>query len=198
MKKVMIQFENSKGRKGVSVRQLTFAALFAAIITVCAQVVIPIPPIEFTMQVFGVLLAGAMLPPFYAVLSVTSYVMLGAFGLPVFKHFTGGFQSVIGPTGGYIIAFIFMALSVSLAVKYLPKKVGLAMGMLVAVVICHAFGTAWFAFSMDKSFKESFLLCSAPFILPDVCKAICAGVVSKLTLGETERFLRGKAPKNPG
>ncbi|MDR0983792.1 MAG: biotin transporter BioY [Ruminococcus sp.] len=160
------------------IKHLTLAALFTAIIVVCAQIIIPIPPIEFTMQVFGVLLAAAMLPPFYATLSVTAYVLLGAFGLPVFKHFTGGFQSVVGPTGGYIIAFIFMAMATSLAVKYLPKHVGVTVGMVVALVICHLFGTAWFALSMDKSFKESFLLCSAPFILPDICKAVCAGLLS--------------------
>jgi biotin transport system substrate-specific component len=184
-----------------NIKNLTVAAMFTAIIVVCAQIVVPIPPIEFTMQVFGVLLAGAMLSPFYATLAVTTYVLLGAFGMPVFKHFTGGFQSVVGPTGGYIIAFIFMALATSLAVKYLPnllnrifgnsrehhteyriehrmKHISLAIGLAVSIVICHLFGTTWFALSMDKSFKESFLLCSAPFILPDIAKAVCAGLVS--------------------
>jgi biotin transport system substrate-specific component len=172
-----------------NIKNLTVAAMFTAIIVVCAQIVVPIPPIEFTMQVFGVLLAGAMLSPFYATLAITTYVLLGAFGMPVFKHFTGGFQSVVGPTGGYIIAFIFMALATSLAVKYLPnclnrvfrnnsKHISLAIGLAVSIVICHLFGTVWFALSMDKSFKESFLLCSAPFILPDIAKAVCAFLCS--------------------
>lgn len=58
-------------------------------------------------------------------LSVIVYVLLGLAGVPVFAGFSGGIGVLFGPTGGYIIGFIFTALIVGLMTEKLGKNFGL-------------------------------------------------------------------------
>ncbi|MDI3317693.1 MAG: biotin transporter BioY [Bacillota bacterium] len=78
--------------------------LMAALIAALAAFSIPLPftPVPFTLQIFGVLLAGALLPPAEAVAAVALYIALGAVGLPVFAQGHAGVGVLLGPTGGYL------------------------------------------------------------------------------------------------
>jgi biotin transport system substrate-specific component len=80
---------------------LTFAVLTA----VGAQVEIPHAPVPFTAQTFFVLLSGAVLGPWAGAASMLAYIALGAAGLPVFSGLSFGFARLLGPTGGYLLAF---------------------------------------------------------------------------------------------
>ena len=66
-----------------------------------------------TLQTLFILLAGVVMKR-YAILPVSLYVILGALGLPVFYSGVTGFGILLGPTGGYLIGFIFGALAVGL------------------------------------------------------------------------------------
>jgi biotin transport system substrate-specific component len=79
-------------------------ALMAALIAVLALFSLPLPftPVPVTLQIFGVMLAGALLPPGEAVAAVALYLALGAAGLPVFAGGRGGVAVLLGPTGGYL------------------------------------------------------------------------------------------------
>lgn len=87
-------------------KQLVKAGTFTALIVVGAWISIPIGPVPFTLQVFFVFLAAYMLGKKYGTLSIATYVLLGAIGLPVFANFKGGAHVLIGPTGGYLFGFI--------------------------------------------------------------------------------------------
>ena len=78
----------------------------AVLIAVCAWISIPIE-IPFTMQTFGVFLALRLLKGKYGTLSILIYILLGAIGAPVFAGFSSGLGILLGPTGGYIIGFLF-------------------------------------------------------------------------------------------
>ena len=65
-------------------KHLIYAALFAALIAVGAQIRIPIGPVPVTFQVPMVLLAGFLLGPKLAALSTTVYMLVGLVGVPVF------------------------------------------------------------------------------------------------------------------
>ncbi|MFV0412405.1 MAG: biotin transporter BioY, partial [Oscillospiraceae bacterium] len=86
--------------------QMVFAALMAALIAVLAQIMVPIGPVPFSMAIFGVFFAGAMLPPLAASASIAVYLLLGIVGLPVFTGFKGGPQVLLGPTGGYLAGYL--------------------------------------------------------------------------------------------
>ncbi|MDI3299616.1 MAG: biotin transporter BioY [Bacillota bacterium] len=85
-------------------RRAARVALVTALIAVLAIFSIPLPftPVPVTLQIFGVMLAGALLPPAEAVAAVALYLALGAAGLPVFAQGHAGVGVLLGPTGGYL------------------------------------------------------------------------------------------------
>jgi biotin transport system substrate-specific component len=90
------------------VRDLTLAALFAALTIVGAMLRIPVPPVPFTLQVLVVLLAGMLLGSRLGAMSQVVYLVLGIAGLPVFAA-GGGPQYVFTPGFGYVLGFIAAA-----------------------------------------------------------------------------------------
>jgi biotin transport system substrate-specific component len=81
------------------------AALMAALTAVGAYIIIPIGPVPITLQTFFVLLSGRLLGKKYGVLAQITYLLLGAFGLPIFSGGQGGLGIIAGPTGGFLISF---------------------------------------------------------------------------------------------
>ena len=131
----------------LQVRDLAYIGLFAALMAVCAWISIPVPPplIPFTLQTMGVFLAVGLLGGKRGTLAVTAYVLLGAVGAPVFANFSGGIGILLGQTGGYILGFIGSALVIWAMERFLGGKLwGLGLNMLLGLLVCYAFGTAWF------------------------------------------------------
>src|SRR5687768_17032662 len=96
----------SPSRAGVrgAVGVLGFAVALAA----ASQIAIPVPgtPVPFTLQPLVVVLAGLWLGPAAALTSMVLYVAMGALGLPVFAPMGApGIARLLGPTGGYILAY---------------------------------------------------------------------------------------------
>src|SRR5882724_12786749 len=85
------------------------ASLFVAL---CARVTLPLPftPVPLTLQNFGVLMVGLALGSRRGFAALALYLLEGAAGMPVFSPFgPGGMLRIIGPTGGYLIAYPFVA-----------------------------------------------------------------------------------------
>lgn len=161
---------------------LVFVALFAAVMTVCAQIQIPFGEVPFTLQTLGVFIAASLLGWKRGTLSVIVYVLLGLAGVPVFAGFSGGIGVLFGPTGGYIIGFIFTALIVGLMTEKLGKKLWVEIvSMILGLAVCYAFGTVWFMFQMKMRLVESLLLCVVPYLIADALKiAFSAVLVNRL------------------
>lgn len=157
-------------------KDLVVSGMFTAIICVLSQISINVPPIPFTLGLLAIFLTGALLPPRLAFLSVMTYLLLGAFGAPVFAGFKGGLQNLTGMTGGYLAAYPIMALIIALCCKLIRKNkvLALAIGMITALLVCYLLGTAWFTVITDKSFYTALTLCVFPFIAFDVIKIILA------------------------
>lgn len=160
-----------------TVRYLTTAALMTTLTAICAQLMLPLPftPVFFNMAVFAVLLAGALLPPRWAVLSQAAYLLLGVAGLPVFGGFRAGAGVLVGPTGGYALSYPLMALAVALLVRSgwrsLPRQLA---ACALGLAPCHLMGVLWLAMSTGRTPAEAFLAGSAPFLVPDLLKAALA------------------------
>ncbi len=86
---------------------------------------------------------------------------------------------LLGSTGGYIVGYIFLALATSMARSSgrLPVAV---MGMALGLVICYAFGTAWYMALSGADLATALGWCVLPFILPDMGKAALAYVVGRM------------------
>src|SRR5690625_3873612 len=82
-------------------------ALFAAIISILAQVSIPVPlGVPITGQTLAIVLAATIFGCRFGTLSALLYLIIGATGVPVFAQFTGGLGIIVGPSGGFLVGFI--------------------------------------------------------------------------------------------
>lgn len=170
--------ENEERRVSMNSRValITRCALFAAVTALTSQIAFPLGGFPFSMGIFGVMMCGALLSPTAALLSQTAYLLLGAVGLPVFASFQGGLQHILGPTGGFLIAYPLVALIVSLLCRNGALKQILGYG--VALCACYLFGAGWYALSGGVSFLAALGVTVLPFIIPDVIKAFLCALLS--------------------
>ena len=155
--------------------ELTKTAFFTALMAVLAQIAIPLPisPVPFTLQVFGVLLAGVILSPKAALLSVFCYLLLGAAGVPVFAAARGGLQVIFGPTGGYLLGFLPGIFFLSKMTESKGKNnFMLATSMLLFVMIVYTCGAIQLSLVMKLDFKQTMLAGVIPYIPFDLVKIL--------------------------
>lgn len=178
--------ETSVSNTSLKIRtvDMVYVALFAVLMAVCSWISIP-AAVPFTMQTFGVFLAVAVLGGKRGTLAILVYLLLGAVGAPVFAGFSGGISALLGSTGGYIIGFLFLALVMWLMERLLDKKTWvLAVSMVLGLVVCYAFGTAWFMVVYARTTGAIGLWtalgwCVFPYIIPDLAKIALALLLSK-------------------
>lgn len=163
-----------------------YIGLCAALTAVCSQIQIP-AAVPFTLQTFAVFLACGLLGGKRGTVSVLIYILLGAVGLPVFAGFKGGIGALLGTTGGYIIGFLFTALVMWLFEKVPGKKmILLGISMICGLLVCYAFGTAWFILVYTNTKEPVGIMtalswCVFPFIIPDMVKiALALALTSRL------------------
>ena len=162
----------------LSVLDMVYTALLSAVICVCSILAINIGEIPITLQTFAVCTASGLLGWKRGTACVLVYVLLGAVGIPVFGGMTGGIGVLTGPTGGYIIGFIFTALIAGFAADKFNRKVpALLIGMVLGVLVCYVFGTAWFMFITKYDLMTSLTYCVFPFLVFDAVKIVLATVI---------------------
>ena len=158
-------------------KSLVRIALGAAFMAVCAWITIP-GPVPFTMQTMAVVAVAALLGPWQGCASVLVYALLGAVGAPVFHGFQGGAQILVGPTGGYILGFVFTALLTGFLTRKSDRFWVLAAAMALGIAVCYVFGTAWFAlFYANGGLGKILMTCVVPFLLPDALKILVAVIL---------------------
>jgi biotin transport system substrate-specific component len=162
---------------------MAYIAIFTVLMAICSWISIP-TAVPFTLQTFGVFIAVGVLGGKRGTLSVLVYILLGLIGIPVFAGFSGGIAVLFGSTGGYILGFIFSALVMWAFEKFLGRKpVIQILSMLAGLIVCYAFGTAWFMVVYARQSGSVGLVtalgwCVIPFIIPDLIKIALAYVLS--------------------
>ena len=165
--------------KKSNIQNLTLTALVAAILCVMGPLVIPIGMIPISLTNMVIYLAIILLDKKRATISVVIYLLIGFVGLPVFAGFTGGVGKLLGPTGGYLIGFIPMAVIAGLFIEKFPKKVAIHfVGMVLGTIVCYVFGTMWLAHQANMSFSAALAAGVIPFIPGDICKIIIAMIAA--------------------
>ncbi len=162
---------------------ITRTALCAALICILAPVSVPLPGgVPVSLATFAVIFAGGLLGAKRGTLAVLIYLLLGAFGLPVFAGYSGGLGSFVTPSAGYLIGYLFLAgLTGFVSGKYRGgnKKTGLIIGMLLGELVMYVFGTSWFIVYMNAKGTAMGLaaalgMCIVPFIPGDLIKMFAA------------------------
>ncbi|MBR2528651.1 MAG: biotin transporter BioY [Blautia sp.] len=170
-------------KHALSTRDLVHIALGAVLTAICSWISIP-TVVPFTMQTFAVFCVLHTLGGKKGTLSIILYILLGAIGVPVFSGFSGGPGVLLGSTGGYIIGFIFMGLLYWMAETLFGAKLYTAIvSMVGGLILCYAFGTAWFMVvyagkSGPVGLTTVLSWCVLPFIVPDLIKLALAVTVA--------------------
>ena len=163
---------------------LVYIALAAVLIAVCSWICIP-TLVPFTMQTFAVFCTIFLLGGKRGTAAVLVYLALGCIGVPVFAQFTSGIGILLGTTGGYMVGFLLIGLIYWAAVALLGKKVWAELvSMLLGLLTCYAFGTAWFMIVYARTeapigLATALAWCVFPFVIPDLCKLGLAFLLAK-------------------
>ncbi len=174
----------------MKLRFLIATALLAALICVLAPWTAPIGAVPITLATFAVYLAGAVGGKKRGALAATVYVLIGACGLPVFAGFVGGAQTLLGPTGGFLLGYIPCALVTgAFADKHGEKKWALPVGMLLGTALLYALGVTMFMLQTKTGLKNTLLSCVAPFLPGDALKLALASAIGYLVRPRLKKFL---------
>lgn len=156
-------------------RDIVYMSVFTAMISICSWISIP-ASIPFTLQTMGVFTTVGLLGGKRGTLTVLTYILLGAIGVPVFAGLTGGVSVLLGTTGGYIIGFLLSALLMwGIETIMGRNQIVLAFSMVAGLIVCYVFGTAWFMLIYTQhsgviGLSTVLGLCVIPFIIPDLIK----------------------------
>jgi len=164
-------------RTSRALRWITLMIIGSAFLALCAQITIPLYPVPFTMQTFGVLLIGMVFGPRLGAATVAAYLVEGAVGLPVYAGLSSGLPVLFGLTGGYLFGFAIAAWLVGmLAERGWDRNVfTTAVAMLLGNIVLYVPGLIWLAkFIGAEAAITGGLL---PFVLGDLLKIALAAVV---------------------
>jgi biotin transport system substrate-specific component len=156
---------------GIVIAGSSFAA-------VCAHVALPLPftPVPLTLQPFAVLVLGLVLSPRLAAATLAAYLAEGAFGLPVFAPpMAGGLAHLLGPTGGYLLAYPVAAPLVSMLYRRLRR--GFAAALVSAAcgdLLILVSGAAWLSIFTHASLQLALTQALLPFLPGDALKVAAA------------------------
>jgi biotin transport system substrate-specific component len=161
-------------------------ALFALLTAAGAQILIPTAPVPFTLQTFFVLLSGVLLGAKRGAASQTAYLAAGAAGLPVFAGFSGTFLHLLGPTGGYLLAFPVASYAAGLLfhsapLRRLPAFAAALVAMTAAAAIIFLVGVVQLDIVVFHNWQASFTAGFLQLQWWDAAKIVAAaGVASQL------------------
>lgn len=175
------------------VKNTAFIALLAAVLCILAPLSVPTSAIPVSLASFAIYIIASCVKTKYSVIAVTVYILLGAFGLPVFSAFTGGFHRIAGITGGYIIGYIPCAFIIGLLInKYENKKFVFPLSMISGTVLCYFTGTLWYILQTKASVTAAIFSCVIPFIIGDIIKIAVASILSIPLRKRLKIFFIGK------
>ncbi len=175
--------------KFLTTKDMTFCALLCAVICILAPITFAIGPVPITLATFSIYLSATITGAKRSFISTLVYLLLGLAGLPVFSGGAGGFSKFAGPTGGYLIGYLFIALIGGLFADKTTKSYLIIIGMIIATAVLYIFGTAWFIKLAACDLKYALSVCVLPFLLPDLLKillAVLAGSMIKRALIKNE------------
>ncbi len=158
-------------------RQVSLVVAFSLLTALAAQISIPIGPVPITGQTFAVLLTGALLGSRAGAAAMMVYLLEGAVGLPFFSNGSGGLAHLLGPTGGYLVAFPAAAyVTGAFAENGWDKRfLTAAAAMLVGSLVIIFVGWAWLSQFMPP--MVAFKAGVTPFIIGDIVKIALAAAV---------------------
>jgi biotin transport system substrate-specific component len=165
-------------------RRFAAVTLGVVLVAAAAQVAVPLPgtPVPLTLQPLAVLIVGGLLGPWLGASSLLIYLALGAAGLPVFTPIgLPGIARLIGPTGGYLLAYPLAAYAVGKVSGEAPGHARVALAALAGLVLIYLGGMAQLLL-LTGSLRAAARFGSLPFLIGDLIKLGAAVLVLRPTI----------------
>ena len=157
------------------VRKMVLCSLMAALMAVCAWICVPVPPVSFTLQTFGVLMALGILGGKWGTVSILLYLAMGFLGLPVFSGFRGGAAVLLDASGGFLWGFLAGGL-----VYWAVERQSPVFASVLCQLICYFFGCLWFSrWAGMSSLWSAAMITVVPYLLFDGVKLWLAQSLSR-------------------
>ncbi|MCP1102476.1 biotin transport system substrate-specific component [Aequitasia blattaphilus] len=162
-----------------STKKLVLIALITAITCILApiSIALPISPVPISLTTLVLLLGVYVLGWKGSVISCCIYLLLGLVGLPVFSGFSGGFGKLAGPTGGYLIGYLFICIIAGYAVEKKLNLVLIFISMVISTAILYTFGTLWLSHQLGITFLAGLPIGVLPYIPLDIIKIVIAMII---------------------
>ncbi|MCU1269567.1 MAG: BioY protein [Acidobacteriaceae bacterium] len=171
------QVASARNRAVEIASQVAILVAASVFVAVCARIYIPLPgtPVPLTVQNLGVLLVGLALGSRRGFAALALYLAEGATGLPVFSpHGLGGIAQILGPTGGYLIAYPFVAaLTGYIFERGKATFARAAFASLAGEVLLFTFGISWL-YVLTHSLARALSFGLYWFIFAEVIKIMLA------------------------
>ena len=176
--------EINKNHRGASVNktaEMTRMALMVAMNCVSAYIIIPLPfsLSPLALQTMIVNLTGYVLNAKQAFMTMLVYLLVGLAGVPVFTGGSAGPGKLFGPTGGYIIGFLFTAVFLAYfrGEKYSFKRYAL-LGCVIGIPLIYVFGVVQLKLITGMGWDKAIMTGALPFIPLDIVKCLAAAVIA--------------------
>ncbi len=178
----------------INIQNMTLMAVLAAVMCILGPMSIPIGPIPVSLTVLTVYLAVYILGMKYGTMAYLIYLLIGLVGVPVLSGYTGGPAKVFGPTGGYLIGFVPMALISGWFIDRFYKKIPMqVLGMLLGLVVCYMIGTVWLAVLAHMDARAALMAGVIPFIPFDLMKIAISVVIGRAVRNRLTAILAGRS-----
>lgn len=162
---------------------IVFGSTFLAL---SSYIEVPMYPVPMTMQTFAVAMVGALYGWRLGGITIAIWLVEGAAGLPVLSGGGGGAHHFVGPTAGYLFAFLPMGVMIGWLAErgWNGNRVGLAfLSMLLGNLLCLSIGAAWLATILGV--EQAIVHGVAPFLLGAILKsALGAATLKAITRGK--------------
>lgn len=163
------------------VREVALVAAGVAVMALLAQVVVPVPgsPVPITGQTLGLVLVATTLGPARSVTVMGLYVAAALVGLPFYSEASGGYEVVVGATGGYVLGFLPAAYLIGRAARLgADRHFVKALPLFVAgQLVVFAVGVPWLALTTGMDAAAAVAAGFTPFLLGGAVKALVAAAV---------------------
>lgn len=177
----MVNIRKGKETMNTKTKEVTLIGLMTAVICIAGplSLALPFSPVPVSLTNLAIYFSVYILGMRLGTISYCIYLLLGLVGLPVFSAFTSGPAKLFGPTGGYLIGFIFMALICGYFIDRWNGRIVLSfIGMVVGTAVTYGFGTVWLAYWMSKGSEQTIIAALPaafaagvlPFIILDFAK----------------------------
>ena len=168
-------------KQKMSNRQMAVIALMTALMCILGPMSIPIGAIPISFTNLVIYITAYLLGTKFGAISYCIYLLIGMVGIPVFSGFSGGPAKLAGPTGGYLIGFLFIAIISGIFIQKGHGKNAISiLGMILGTLVAYIFGTIWFVIQAECTVMYALTVCVFPFLIADGIKIIVASKVGPL------------------